>query len=311
MDELEGLLAEWSINDYEQLPSFHEYEAQRIHRHTVGHSSVVANGSRSLVQALCYASDTGSKITSILAQNCGVAFLATDPALSSLLELSVRNVRSLSFQGDLVSNDTFTRDGGKVKLHRLENRQRELRRAIVSGLLGQFMSSAVELEELDVDLQCHEMSSLHVEESDLPNFIGNYRWSKLRWLKLRGIWTSEDELLDLVYRHRGSLNYLEIGDVVLKKGTWRSFFEKLKALITNSFITVERFQLGGGCLASWAVDRLGGQRWELDSPVSLGKSLRDSLVEFIFRNGAFPLLHEIGYSPAVSSTSTQRRLSFG
>jgi hypothetical protein len=64
------------------------------------------------------------------------------------------------------------------------------------------------------------------------------------------MWTSEDQLLDLLGRHRGPLKYLDIGDVVLKAGTWNSFFERLKGFIAGSLITVERFRLGGECLQS-------------------------------------------------------------
>jgi hypothetical protein len=295
IDGLESSLAEYSINDYEELLSFHQYEAQRNHRDNVGQGTVVASGSRSLVEALCHASVSGLKITSIRAQNCGVAFLATDLNTSSLLRLSIRHIRSLSLQADLVSNDTFMWDGSKLILPTFKNRQQELHRAITSGLLGLFIAAAEGLEELDLDLQCHEIYSLQVEESDLINFLGNYCWSQLRWLRLRGIWTSEGQLLDLLSRHRGSLKYLDLGDVVLKKGTWRSFFKRLKKLVADSHITARRFQLGGDCLASWTEYSLEGRRWKLDSVVSPGRSLRDCIVEFNFRDGTFPSLHEISY----------------
>lgn len=288
MDGLESLLGESSINDHEEL-SLHQYEAQRDHRDNADPAAMVVSGTKSLAEALCYATVNGLPITSIRARNCGVAFLATDLITSSLLRLSIRHVRSLSFQADLASNDTSRWEGGKMIVPSFEYRQQELHRAITSGLLGRFISTAKDLEELEVDLQCHEISSLQVEESDLINFLGNHCWPRLRWLKLRGIWTSEDQLLDLLARHRASLKYLDIGDIVLKEGSWRSLFEGLKTLVADIRITSRRFQLGGDCLASWTDDRLEGWRWELGSLVSPDRSLRDSLMEFIFRDGAFPL----------------------
>ena len=61
-------------------------------------------------------------------------------------------VRSMSFQADLVSNDTFVWDGGKLALLCLEYRQQELYRAITSGLLGLFILAAEDIEELNIDL---------------------------------------------------------------------------------------------------------------------------------------------------------------
>ena len=288
MDGLQSLLVECSINEHEEL-SFSQYEALRVHRDNADQAAVVVSGSRLLAEALCYASVDGLQITSIRALNCGVAFLATDLITTALMRLSMRNVRSLSFQADLVSNVTSTWERGKMIFPSFEYRQQELHRAITSGLLGRFIATAKDLEELEVDLQCHEIFSLQVEESDLINFLGNHCWPRLRWLKLRGIWASEAQLLDLLGRHRASLEYLDIGDIVLKEGSWRSLFEGLKILVADIGITAGRFQLGGDCLASWTDDRLEGWRWELGSLVSPDRSLRDSLVEFIFRDGKFPL----------------------
>ena len=279
------MLTEFTVNDLEEFLAWCQDQV-----------SVVATGSKSLVEALCYSNARGLKITSLQAQNCGIAFLATELSISSALQLSIRDVRSLSFHAELVTNDTFTWDGSELVLPGPEYRQQELRRAITTGLLGMFISAAKDLEQLNVDLQCHTISSLHVEECDLINFLGNCCWSQLRLLRLRGIWTSEDQLLDLLVRHRGTLKYLDIGDVVLKEGTWHSFFERLKTLVADSLITAEGFQLGGECLALRAEHCLEGQHWVLDSLASPNKSLRDSFVEFIFWDGAFPCLHETGYS---------------
>lgn len=295
VEDLGGLLEECTVNDHVELSPLRQDDEQQGHADNVDLSSVVVSGSRSLVEALCSSRGSGSKITSLQARDCGIAFLATDANISSALQFSIRHVRRLSFHADLVSNDTFTWDGSKLAVPCFEHRQQKLQRAITSGLLGTFISSAKDLEELNIDLQCHEISSLQVEESDLVNFLGNYRWSQLRSLKLRGIWTSEGQLLDLLGRHQGSLKYLDIGNVVLKEGTWRSFFEKLKMLVVGSLISAERFQLGGECLASRMENTFQGRCWELNSLALPDKSLRDSLVDFIFSGGAFPFLDETDY----------------
>lgn len=282
IEDLGAFLAEYNVNDHVELLPFHEDGEQRSHADDVDLGSVVVSGSRSLVEALCSSIGSESKITLLHARDCSVAFLATDTNISSALQFSVRYVRRLSFHADLVSNDTFIWDGSKLAVPCFESRQQKLHRAITSGLLGIFISSAKDLEELNIDLQCHEISSLQVEESDLVNFLRNYCWSQLRCLKIRGIWTSEDQLLDLLGRHQGSLKYLDIGDVVLKEGTWLSFFKRLKTLIAGSLVAAERFQLGGEYLASQTENRFEGRRWELNSLALPNKSLRDSLVEFMF-----------------------------
>ena len=68
----------------------------------------------------------------------------------------------------------FVWDGGKLALPCLEHRQQELQRAIISGLLGLLISAAEDLEELNIDLQCHEVSSLQVEDSDLASLTGGH-----------------------------------------------------------------------------------------------------------------------------------------
>jgi len=226
--------------------------------------------------------DTGSELWN--------RFPATDPYILSALQLSIRHVRSLSFQADLVSNDTFIWDGSKLICPPLQHRREALRRTVADGLLGRFMAIAEHLEELDIDLRCHEISSLQVDASDLVNFFGSHCWPRLRRLKLRGVWTSEDQLLDLIGRHTKTLDYLEIADVVLKEGTWKSFFERLRSLVMGSLITSEKCQLSGSLGSRMALGG-GGQHWELDTFVTQNKSLGDFLIEFIFWDGESSLLN--------------------
>jgi hypothetical protein len=93
------------------------------------------------------------------------------------------------------------------------------------------------------------------------------------------------------------LEYLEIADVVLKEGTWRSFFEGLRPLVMNSLITAERCQLSGSLGSRMALGG-EGQRWELDAFVTQNKSLGDFLIEFIFWDGESSLLEFLPFSTA-------------
>ncbi|KIM92714.1 hypothetical protein OIDMADRAFT_149994 [Oidiodendron maius Zn] len=246
IEDLGAFLAEYNVNDHVELLPFHEDGEQRSHADDVDLGSVVVANQKSP---------------------------CSTPGI----------VASLSLPPIPISRPHYNSQSDiKLAVPCFESRQQKLHRAITSGLLGIFISSAKDLEELNIDLQCHEISSLQVEESDLVNFLRNYCWSQLRCLKIRGIWTSEDQLLDLLGRHQGSLKYLDIGDVVLKEGTWLSFFKRLKTLIAGSLVAAERFQLGGEYLASQTENRFEGRRWELNSLALPNKSLRDSLVEFMF-----------------------------
>ena len=147
----EDILGECTISDHELL-ALRQDEVQRDHLGIINQGSVMVTGSKSLAEALFYSTASGLKITSLQARDCGIAFLATDINILPSLQLSIQHVRSLSFHSNLVSNDTFVWDGGKLALPCLEYRQQELYRAITSGLLGLFILAAEDIEELNIDL---------------------------------------------------------------------------------------------------------------------------------------------------------------
>lgn len=286
-------MADCHINSREHRPALNTDEAQSSLCDIASQEdALVASDARSLVGGLISVALEGRAITSLQARNCGVAFLATDPDICSILHHSVRCVRSLLLKTDLVSTYMFVWDGDKLTMPSLERRQRALHIAISDCLLGKFVAAAEDLEALDIDLQCHEISSPSVEAGDLVNFLGNHRWSQLQRLRLCGVWTSEDGLLDLLARHRGTLQYLEMCSVVLKEGTWDVFFQRLRALIRGSLLTRDTFKLSG-CLVSRAPQCPGDQRWDLDASAERD-GMGAILTEFIFGDGlhAVELLYD-------------------
>jgi hypothetical protein len=287
MEELGNSIAEYHIRDREDpQPAIRAY-----HNPSASHGSIAVQGTRALVEALRSSASTKAGIRSVQASDCGVAFLATtDQDLLRLLERSVRHVRSISFHGDLVSNDSFTWRGGELILQSLDNRRNALEKAITTGRLGTLIATAEDLEELDINLQCHEIFSSHVARSNLADFLGNYCWSQLRCLKLRGVWTSEDQLVDLLSRHRRTLQSLEIGDLVLKGGTWPSFFTKLKSLAQEGdLVSADGFELSG-TLSLWTDHSSESYHWEFDAPLSEDETLGELLARFIFRDSESSIL---------------------
>jgi len=124
-------------------------------------------------------------------------------------------------------------------------RRDALRRAILEGLLGRLLAMTRSLEQLVINLQCHESTNTWIDESDLDDMLGTRVWPHMRHLELRGIYASECQLVELVYRHRETLQYLALSDITFNDGSWQSFFRTMRMFFSKSLLSRSRFNLAG------------------------------------------------------------------
>lgn len=95
-----------------------------------------------------------------------------------------------------------------------------------SGLLAKWLSLAPQLRVLKLRMY-HNHSEEPVPEARLKDVVGSTTWPKLRELGLNDMLTSEDELLDLLLRHKDSLRRLSLSYIYLQQGSWTSFLERI------------------------------------------------------------------------------------
>lgn len=131
-----------------------------------------------------------------------------------------------------------------------------------NGAMQGFLSAAPNLVEL-------ELATDPLTERgfvDLENLLGNFIWQSLRRLRLKGMGVLQDQLVDLVLRHRSSLVLIELYFVGLTLRT-----EFLKAPITQHF-----------GLPAW--EEVLGHMEALDLEYLLIKSIWDSAYPHFQRN---------------------------
>ena len=85
---------------------------------------------------------------------------------------------------------------------------------------SRFLRSAVNLESLDIACYTYKL---------IDDKLAKHRWTKLRSLSIFGIVTTEDELLDFLFRHSATLQVLNFGNIDLTEGKWFKFFDRAHA----------------------------------------------------------------------------------
>jgi len=254
--------------------------------------SITTNDTRSLIEALSFAALQGTHVTTITAKNCGVAFLDNWHDILPELEQTMSHVRSLRLCTDLATRDVFKWEQGKLALLATSHRRNSLRRATLEGLLGRFLAVALSLEILVINLQCHQLSNAWVDENDLDSTLGSGVWHHLRHLELRGINTSEHQLADMIYRHRETLQYLTLSDIVLKAGNWHSFFRNMRVVLCKSHLSRANFHLAGSLYFRGSSSN-EGLCWDLTYSDSSKRNLGELLADSMFDDLESTLLVEL------------------
>jgi hypothetical protein len=116
--------------------------------------------------------------------------------------------------------------------------------SIISSL-AKILAAAENLEELILDFNC-KLGHLQLEET----YLGTYTWSHLQSLYLRNRRMDEEELTNLLYRHRQTLKRLRLVDYIdLKHGTnahssWWRWAKEIHRWMSSSLEQIELKYLG-------------------------------------------------------------------
>lgn len=246
--------------------------------------SITSDDTKSLLEALSSAGLQGINITTITARSCGVAFLDNLDDILPRLKQTMAHVKLLTLDTDLVTLDAFTMKNGELAyLAAAAARREALRSAILKGLLGKFLAMTPVMEELVINLRCHESSNMWIDESDLDGILGIKVWPHLQRLELRGVYASEYQLFDLIRRHQKTLQYLVLSDITLKQGSWHSFFQSIRMTLSDSLLSCTSFQLAGSLYfrEAFSDETLC---WDLSSSNALGRTLGQALIDSVFRS---------------------------
>ncbi|KFY91912.1 hypothetical protein V500_04394 [Pseudogymnoascus sp. VKM F-4518 (FW-2643)] len=85
----------------------------------------------------------------------------------------------------------------------------------------------------------HITVGFHCWNASTPDLLRDLLYEELQVLRLCDIWASEEDLLALFVHHQLSLRRLEICNLALSEGSWKSLFTRIRALNTEVRIIME------------------------------------------------------------------------
>jgi hypothetical protein len=242
---------------------------------------IMVDNGRDFLDSLINAARNRSIITKICVKSCGIAFLSNHKDMLPELEHLMRNVRCIDLSIDLFTREAFEWANGLLTLTCIAHQKTALNTAVSHGSLGKFLMMAHDLEILILALQCHEIANPMVEEGDLVLLLRNRTWSHLGRLELSGICTSQIELEGLIDRHRYCVQQLKLSDIVLKTGSWPSFFNNLRVILEHSQLSPESFHLSGHLFFHDSLT-LEIMVWDLDAPWAGNWTVREHMTNTVF-----------------------------
>lgn len=203
-------------------------------------------------------------------------FKATPPSLMSSIHDTMRYVRDLK----LVLNtgrDEHGHQGIEVDMCKPHLQK--------TGCLLRFLTAAPDLEKLHVEFDVMDSTWY---AADLDSAVGRYTWKKLREVTFGKLYAESEKLLGFLERHKETLEYLTIEDMVLEEGAlWSLVLQAIRGMkIWN------QVALHGDLLVTGADDL---RQWFADYPKhdqSGGTaSLRVKISDYVMRQSAVnPLL---------------------
>lgn len=96
----------------------------------------------------------------------------------------------------------------------------------VPGILAKWLSDAPQLRVLKLRMYHNHFANIR-PEAKLKDVVGSTTWPKLRELGINDVLTTQNELLDLLLRHKDSLRRLSLSYIYLEQGTWVDFIQEI------------------------------------------------------------------------------------
>ena len=101
----------------------------------------------------------------------------------------------------------------------------------------------------------------------IPDIVGDLYWPNLQTLKLKEIWASEQDIINMFTIHQKTLKAFALNHAALTQGSWKSLFSRLRDLNTLAEITAEGELYGRRSRDTLILDRaaaadLGAFMWD-------------------------------------------------
>ncbi len=116
--------------------------------------------------------------------------------------------------------------------------------AMRSGRLRDLVTSAPNVEELDISLQTCEFPS----QTDFEATLGKFTWTRLRSFSISGVNTTEEDLMNFLERHARALQVVNFSVISLESGSWIPFVRRmqkslnLKCALFHRIVATERIR---------------------------------------------------------------------
>ena len=171
---------------------------------------------RSLLLGACRA---GLKIERLRCKGVNWRILKMKKKTFENMKRSVRHLRELSITFSLGLEEEEDEWG----FRQLQTCQKYLR----NGRLKEFVTSALDLERLEICFVCTEP----VCAVKFKHMVGDFYWPSLKAVKFEMVSATENRLVGFFERHASTINDLCIGNLVLLRGLWWSVLERMRLVL--------------------------------------------------------------------------------
>ncbi|KAK3170057.1 hypothetical protein OEA41_009442 [Lepraria neglecta] len=156
-----------------------------------------------------------------------------------------------------------------------------------TGRFQEFVSSAPYLVTLNVSFNPEAYCPITLE-----HIVGQFHWPHLEHIGCEAITATEDNLVDFLRRHAGTLKDLRLDNILLSKGEWSSTFQRMR-----STLKLRRMELFGW----FSSEADGNGPWRFDDGYEGNyTALKTCVEDFVLGKGECALIDAFLKQPPVT-----------
>jgi hypothetical protein len=159
--------------------------------------------------------------------------------------------------------------------------------------LRDLLAAAADLQHLSLifDYDRLDRNERAIMATSLLHFIPHtIVWPRLTHLTLGCFDAAEDDLVELLSRHKATLNYLQLRDIKLMPGSWRKFLPKLRPILKLKWAYMCGYLLGsdygGELLEGWYMPP--PETWDFDDEEEEEEEEGRAVTRYLREGGEFP-----------------------
>ncbi|KAK5119598.1 hypothetical protein LTR85_007427 [Meristemomyces frigidus] len=240
------------------------------------------------MQTICAATKTaGRTLKCLSAYDVGYRFLEQEPSQAALMKEALKTLHSFrlriaaAFDEDSYDeNDVFEDNSDHASL------------LLSQGALRDILTSMPHLRILRLKLPSANADDELSPIGTLNDVVGSVIWPKLRDFGISTICTTENDLVDFLFRHSARLRRLSLSSIMLTHGNWRTLFSH----IAGRFPRLQKVKLSGDLSHHDG----GRERAAFRFPIAgkKGSPVRQAMERYVREGGAYPDPSTLGRGPA-------------